>query len=111
MGPNFFWSYRGGGSTLLSRRVKDEVLRAAADELKGTGKFVSEDLTKLRSKLSYECRQRKRAKVIEDTWVRNGKVWARFLDGSAKEIRAERELPPLPAAQAPAAAAAAPARP
>ena len=78
-------------------------------QLKDTGFFMSDDLTKMRAHLAFLARLAKRHQLISDTWVYNSKVWRKDNDGVIKEVHSEHDLPDIPAALLPKRPAYAPA--
>ena len=80
----------------VDRHVKSRVM-AARKQLKDSGFFMSDDLTKTKAHLAFLSRLAKRHQLIADTWVHNSKVWRKDNDGVIKEVQTQRDLPAIPA--------------
>lgn len=61
-------------------------------KLKGTGYFINEDLTKLRSKLLFECRNLKKQSTLKDAWTRDGNIYIKLNDDTTKRITSPEDL-------------------
>lgn len=54
--------------------------------------FITEDLTKLRNSLAFECRQLKRDKQINKTWIYGGNVYINDLNNTKLSITSQSDL-------------------
>ena len=82
-----------------SRRAKDIVMRARGKlDSKVSKIWMTDDLTQRRSQLAFQARDRKKAGLLDDTWVFGSKIWAKFPDAVIREIRSLKDLPAKPAA-------------
>ena len=59
--------------------------------------FITEDLTKLRNSLAFECRQLKRDKLITKTWIYGGNVYINDLNNTKLCITSQSDLDPYKA--------------
>ena len=83
----------------IDRKAKAKVMaRGTRAALKGTGIFVTDDLTQRRAYLSYLGRLCKREKLgVADTWVSNSKVFIKTEgEGLVREVKSEQDLPKIP---------------
>lgn len=63
-----------------------------AKKLKGTNVFINEHLTKKNGDIAREARILRKERKNTGTWTRNGIVWIRGHDASAKMIKDIKEL-------------------
>ena len=56
--------------------------------------YINDDMTKARAQLAAMARDKKRRKIIDDTWVRDGLVFA-VKNNSVYKLTAKRELETL----------------
>ena len=72
-------------STYRAReRLFKNRLKLKNSELNGT--FINEDLTKARSELLYQARQRVRSKLLLGAWSSDGRIFVKGLDGKINRI-------------------------
>ena len=84
----------------VSRRSKARVMEVKK-RLKNIAKegtefpspvFISDDLTKRRSRLAWEARKLKREKAISDTWVYDTRVLVKNNHGVIRQINSDDDL-------------------
>ena len=81
------------------RKSKAKVMdRDAKKKLKDTQYFIVDDLTQARARLAFLARVCKRDGLggVKSTFVANSKVFIQDAEGVIKEIKSERDLPPMP---------------
>ena len=72
---------------LVSRSYKEELLKQAKN-LKGSGIYMNENLTKVNATIAWKARQLKKGKKIENTWTSNCRIFV-------KQIGADNQRPVL----------------
>ena len=58
--------------------------------------FLNDDLTKTRSGLAAQCRKKKKADKIKETWVSNCKIFVKKNNDSVKVINSQSDIDELP---------------
>lgn len=74
-----------------SYRYRSKVM-AQRSQLKNTGKYVNEDLTRKRAKVLFNARADKREGKIRDCWTNDGRILVRDLGGRIHHIPTLEEL-------------------
>ena len=82
---------------LTSHAVKTAIMQKRS-QLRGTGCYINEDLTRLRNEIAYNCRLQKKGKKIKDTWTRDGCIFVKLTNDHIKRIATYSELKELTAA-------------
>lgn len=78
----------------VRRQTKYDILKSkkSLKDDKGNQVYVSEDLTKYRVQLAYDCRELKKNGRIKDTWVANGNVIMKHNDDTRTVVKRNSQL-------------------